>query len=45
MGKMENTQHLGGERPLGRPRKGWKENITMDFTETGFEYGWWMERA
>jgi len=24
-----------GERPLGRPRRGWDDNIKMDFQEVG----------
>jgi hypothetical protein len=25
-----------GKRPLGRPRRGWMENIKMDLQEVGF---------
>jgi hypothetical protein len=26
---------LEGKRPLGRPRRRWEDNITMDLTERG----------
>jgi len=26
-----------GKRPLGRPRRGWKDNIRMDLREIGWE--------
>jgi hypothetical protein len=33
-----------GKRPLGRPRRRWKDNITMDLQEVGvLEYG--LDRA
>jgi hypothetical protein len=28
---------LDGKRPLGRPRRRWEGNITMDFKEVGLE--------
>ena len=31
-----------GERPLGRPRRRWEDNIKMDLREVG---GDWMELA
>ena len=31
MGKHE------GERPLGRPRRRWEDNIKMDFKEIGYK--------
>jgi hypothetical protein len=27
----------GGMRPLGRPRRGWVDNIKMDLQEVGYE--------
>ena len=32
-----------GKRPLGRPRRRWKDNIKMDFQEVGGGCGDWME--
>jgi hypothetical protein len=34
-----------GTRPLGRPRRRWKDNIKMDLQEVGGCGGDWMERA
>jgi transcription termination factor 2 len=34
-----------GARPLGRPRRRWKDNIKMDLEEVGGGCGDWMERA
>ena len=39
MGKPE------GKRPLGRPRRRWKDNIKMDLEEVGRGCGDWMELA
>ena len=33
-----------GKRPLGRPRRGWEDNIKMDLREVGGG-GDWMEFA
>ena len=33
----------GGKRPLGRPRRGWEDNIKMDLQEVGGGCGDWME--
>jgi hypothetical protein len=33
------------ERPLGRPRRRWEDNIKMDLQEVGGDCGNWMERA
>jgi hypothetical protein len=33
------------KRPLGRPRRRWKDNINMDIQEVGGGYGDWMELA
>ena len=32
-----------GKRPLGRPRRGWEDNIKMDLEEVGRCCGDWME--
>ena len=34
-----------GKRPLGRPRRRWKDNIKMDIQEVGGACGDWMELA
>ena len=34
-----------GKRPLGRPRRIWKDNIKMDLQEVGGSCGDWMELA
>jgi hypothetical protein len=34
-----------GKRPLGRPRRRWKDNIKMDLEEVGGGRGDWMELA
>ena len=34
-----------GKRPLGRPRRGWEDNIKMDLKEVGESCGDWMELA
>ena len=34
-----------GKRPLGRPRRGWEDNIKMDLQEVGGGHGDWMELA
>ena len=34
-----------GNRPLGRPRRRWEDNITMDLQEVGEGLGDWMELA
>ena len=34
-----------GKRPLGRPRRRWKDNIKMDFEEVGRGCGDWMGLA
>ena len=34
-----------GKRPLGRPRRRWKDNIKMDLQEVGRGRGDWMELA
>ena len=33
------------ERPLGRPRRRWEDNIKMDLEEVGRGCGDWMELA
>ena len=37
MGKPER------KRPLGRPRRGWEDNIKMDLQEVGRSCAGWME--
>jgi len=32
-----------GNRPMGRPRPRWEDNIKMDFQEVGGSCGDWME--
>ena len=32
-----------GKRPLGRPKRRWKDNIKMDLQEVGVGCGDWME--
>ena len=39
MGKPEER------RPLGRPRRRWKNNIKMDFREVGCDAGDWIVLA
>ena len=34
-----------GKRPLGRPRRGWEDNIKMNLEEVGRGFGDWMELA
>jgi hypothetical protein len=34
-----------GKRPLGRPRRRWKDNIKMALQEVGGALGDWMELA
>ena len=34
-----------GKRPLGRPRRRWEDNITMDLQKVGGGCGDWMELA
>ena len=34
-----------GKRPLGRPRRMWKDNIMLDLQEVGTSCGDWMELA
>ena len=34
-----------GKRPLGRPRRGWVDNIRMDLQEVGCEYMDWIGLA
>jgi hypothetical protein len=33
---------LEGKKPLGRPRRGWEDNIRMDRREIGWEGVDWM---
>jgi hypothetical protein len=34
-----------GEKPLGRPRRSWEDNIKMDVQEVGGGRGDWMKLA
>ena len=34
-----------GNRPLGRPRRGWEDNIKVEILEVGRGCGDWMELA
>jgi hypothetical protein len=34
-----------GNRPLGRPKRRWEDNIKMDLQEVGGSYRDWMELA
>ena len=34
-----------GKRPLGRPRRRWKDNIRMDLEEIGINAGNWFDSA
>ena len=34
-----------GKRPLGRPRRRWKDNIKTDLQEVGGDFGDWMGLA
>jgi hypothetical protein len=34
-----------GMRPLGRPRRRWKDNIKMDLRETGMDGSNWIQLA
>jgi hypothetical protein len=50
MGEKRNVYRLfvgkpEGERPLGRPRRTWMENITMDLLEIGLNVVDWIGLA
>jgi hypothetical protein len=34
-----------GKRPLGRPRRRWKDNIKMDLRETEIDVAKWIQLA
>ena len=34
-----------GKRPLGRPRRRWEDNITVDIEEIGINAGNWVDSA
>jgi hypothetical protein len=36
---------MPGQRPLGRPRRSWEDNIKIDLQEVGRGFGDWMELA
>ena len=39
------TSKPPGKKPLGRPRRRWKDNIRMDFEEIGISAGYWIDSA
>ena len=39
------TGKPAGKRPLGRPRRRWEDNITMDLEEIGVNAGNWVDSA
>jgi hypothetical protein len=50
MGEKRNTHSLlvgkpEGKRPLGRPRRGWLDNIRMDLVEVGWDDMNWIGLA
>jgi hypothetical protein len=50
MGEKENAYRVlvgkpEGKRPLGRTRRGWEDNIKMDFKETGWGGMDWIHLA
>ena len=48
-GRERSVQGAGGEtrgkRPLGRPRRRWEDNITMDLQEVGLGFEDWTGLA
>jgi hypothetical protein len=36
---------LEGERPLGRPRRRWEDNIKLELTEIGIDGANWIQLA
>jgi hypothetical protein len=50
MGQMINAYNISvgkpeGKKPLGRPRRRWKDNVRMDISERGWEGVDWMNPA
>jgi hypothetical protein len=50
MGEMRGAYNIlvgrpEGRRPLGRPRRRWEDNITMDLGEIGFGVVDWIHWA
>jgi hypothetical protein len=50
MGETRNVYRIlvgkpEGERPLGRPRRRWVDNIKMDLRETGWDGMDWIKLA
>ena len=39
------TGKAAGKRPLGRPRRRWEDNISMDLEEMGINAGKWVDSA
>jgi hypothetical protein len=49
-GEMRNVYTIlvgkpEGNRPFGRPRRRWEDNVTMDLTETGWKRVDWIHLA
>jgi hypothetical protein len=50
MGEKRNEYRIlvgkpEGKRPLGRPRRGWVDNIKMDLREIGWDGMEWIDLA
>jgi hypothetical protein len=50
MGEMRSTCKIlvrkrEGKRPLGRPRRGWEDNIRIDLREITWEVVDWVQLA
>jgi hypothetical protein len=50
MGETRNAYRMlvgkpEGKRPLGRPRRRWVDNITIDLRETGWDGTNWIDLA
>jgi hypothetical protein len=47
MEKVRNIHNIlaGTEKPLGKPRRQWEDNIRMDLRQIGWEIVGWMHLA